>query len=261
MERCSTRSEVYTLINEFRPELLIFDTHGRFVSNETGTELQIGNEFLTGDDVIKNLPQVPLVVLSACWGAPLYGCSNTIAHAFFETGSLAVTTSLLPLEITKGAMLYTRILRNLKYASEHAMHANWASFMSHNIRTSYFDDLMSVVRKKFGMQAMAATEIHMHRRSEWQLKTMFPNTREEAYKNTLNEVLSCIDPAIAPRAKNLLNQKNYLPEFLFYTTLGRADLVSFDIWDTIKHEPLDTGPSVGAAKNALMQSPQIITTK
>ena len=103
--------------------------------------MQIGNEFLNGNNVIEHLPDIPLVLLSTCWGAPLYGCPNTIAHAFFENGTFAVTSSMLPLSAIKGAILYSRVLGNLRYACNNPVHENWSSFVSHNLRTSYFDDL------------------------------------------------------------------------------------------------------------------------
>jgi hypothetical protein len=245
MEHCTSRSQLYALVKEFQPELLIFDTHGRFVANETGTELQIGDEFLNGDDVIAHLPQVPLVILSVCWGAPLYGCTNTIAHAFFEKGSFAVTTSLLPLEIFKGSMLYTRVLRNLRYASKTSIHSNWASFMSHNIRTSYFEDMLSVVGRRFGSAAMVSQEDFVERKSAWQADTMLHDKRRSAFMDTLMRVLSCVTPQFVEKARGLLKQHDFLPEYLFYTTLGRADLVTFECWDAKHREPDRTDILVG----------------
>jgi hypothetical protein len=232
IERCTTLDQFYGLANEFRPELLVIDSHGRFVANESGTEIQIGNEFLNGNLVIEKLPQVPLVVLSACWGAPMYGCANTIAHAFFETGSFAVTTSLLPLEVHKGGLLYTRLLLNLKYAANHAVHPNWSSFVSHNVRTSYFEDLMGRVREKHGLDPDEMKKAYGTPNLHWKISTMLPEHRAAAYREAHNIVADCFGPDKAGKVKNFLNTKNYIPEFLFYTTLGRADLVKFAIWNT-----------------------------
>lgn len=236
-ERCHSRDHFYGLVKEFRPEFLIVDSHGRFVANETGTELMIGDEQLTGDDVIANLPQIPLVMLSTCWGAPLYGCSNTIAHAFFETGSYAVTTSFLPLNVQKGGVLYTRVVRNLEYAVEHPVHRNWASFVSHNVRTSFFDDLMTRAIARFGSEELRTADAYANKRQVWQMNTMSTERRAAAFRATSEIVAACFPSESQGKVRNLLQTSSYLPEFMFYTTLGRADLVKFASWRKVKHSP------------------------
>src|SRR5690606_2782146 len=104
-----------------RPSLLIVDTHGDFQANEVGSVLQFGEEWLNGNQVVA-MPRVPpLIFLSCCWGAPVYGCANTIAQAFFEAGALSVTTTFLPVGIDEGTLLYYRLLNNLKTAARKSL--------------------------------------------------------------------------------------------------------------------------------------------
>jgi hypothetical protein len=243
LERCQSLDHFCKLVNEFRPEFLVIDSHGRFVANETGTELMIGGQQLTGSDVIERLPQIPIVMLSACWGAPLYGCANTIAHAFFEAGSYVVTTSFLPLNVAKGGLLYTRVVRNLQYAAEHAVHPNWASFLSHNVRTAYFSDLYDLAVEKIGREGVAK-EAYVEKRQTWQFNSMIPERRAATFHATEKVVAGCFPEAMRERVHNLLRAKAYRPEFMFYTTLGRADLVKFAAWRHEHHLPVQASVEV-----------------
>jgi hypothetical protein len=233
--RCTSLDELYGLVNEFRPELLIIDSHGRFVHNKAGTEITFGDEHLDGIKVIKHLPQIPLVFLGACWGAPLYGCPNTIAHAFFEVGAFAVTASLLPVDVLRGGILYTRILRNLTEASKKPLHPHWSSFVSHTVRTSYLSDLDALVRHRLGVKP--EEENWVEKRGKWFASTMFFSSRESAYREAHDIVASCYDKDLAPAVREILATNEYLPEFMFYSTMGRADLVQFDAWNAEYHSP------------------------
>lgn len=251
--RCTSLDEFYGIVNEFRPELLIIDSHGRFVHNDAGTEITFGEEHLDGFKVIRYLPQIPLVFLSACWGAPLYGCPNTIAHAFFEAGSFAVTASLLPVDVLRGGILYTRILRNLAEASRKPLHPHWSSFVSHTVRTSYLTDLDALVRHRLGV--MPEEQSWVERRGKWFTATMFPSTREEAFREAHDVVASCYDKDLVPAVKEILATKEYLPEFMFYSTMGRADLVQFDAWNQKFHAAANDALTVREMK-ARLEQPQ-----
>lgn len=84
-----SKSKFFEEINKFNPDLLIIDSHGGFDNQQEGSYIMMGNEKVTGVDIVEQAPQIPLVILSCCWSAPIYGNSNIIAQAFFEgTGVL-----------------------------------------------------------------------------------------------------------------------------------------------------------------------------
>jgi hypothetical protein len=242
-EHCESLAQLYAIVNDFRPQLLVFDTHGRFRDNNSGSELQIGGEFLNGWNVIEHLPAIPLVLLSTCWGAPLYGCPNTIAHAFFENGTFAVTSSMLPISAAKGAILYSRVLGNLSHACEHSVHENWSSFMSHNVRTSYFDDLKEKIIRRYPRE-LVDQDSYRDRRANWQMRSMFCETRRKAFFEAPRIVIQCFAKRISATAKNILANQDYIPEFMYYSTMGRADLIQFASWNAKHHISRDRQLSI-----------------
>jgi hypothetical protein len=241
-EHCQSLAHLYDVVNDFRPQLLIFDTHGTFRDNNSGSELQIGGEFLNGENVIEHLADVPLLMLSTCWGAPLYGCPNTIAHAFFENGTFAVTTSMLPISADRGMVLYGRVLGNLSYACEQPIHENWSSFMSHNVRTSYFDDLTEKIIRRHPRELDQKS--YRDRRAHWQTKSMVYQARRRAFLEAPRIVSKCFSKSTAAKARGILASEEYVPEFMYYSTMGRADLIQFASWNAKHHVPGDPQPSI-----------------
>ncbi|MFO0141873.1 MAG: hypothetical protein ACK513_10785, partial [Aphanizomenon sp.] len=77
-----SKERFFELVNTHRPHLLIIDSHGDFNNKREGSYILFGKEKVTSKDIVECLPQVPLVILSCCWGTPIYGNSNTIAQAF-----------------------------------------------------------------------------------------------------------------------------------------------------------------------------------
>lgn len=245
LEKCASVDTFCGMVNEFRPELLIIDSHGRYQSNERGTEIQFGREYLNGSDVVSRLPQIPLVVMSACWGAPLYGSSNTIAQAFFEAGTFAVTCALLPLNVVKGSVLYTRLLRNLGAAAENPYHPHWSSFVSHAVRTSYLTDLHAAVHDGLKIPRGVVTSNGLDLQSQWFVKTMNPQARPDAFREAYDVITRCYPTELTDKVRQTLAQNANLPEFMYYTTLGRADLVQFHAWNRKWHQPAKHSISVG----------------
>jgi hypothetical protein len=204
--------------------------------------------------VIEHLADVPLLMLSTCWGAPLYGCPNTIAHAFFENGTFAVTTSMLPISADKGTILYSRVLGNLSYACEHAIHENWSSFMSHTVRTSYFDDLKERIIRRHPHE-LVDQDAYRDRRANWQTKSMFYQNRRRAFLETPRIVSKCFSQHIAAKAREILASEEYVPEFMYYSTMGRADLIQFASWNAKHKVPADRQPSIRDLRLDQVDSP------
>jgi hypothetical protein len=97
---CKSVDEVARLVNEHRPNLLIFDCHGHYDTDSLSSYLVINKERLDGAGIVKNRISAPIVFLSACFTNPTYGYVNGIANAFFEAGSLAVTATYFPISIS-----------------------------------------------------------------------------------------------------------------------------------------------------------------
>ena len=244
-----SKEEFFETINEFRPHLLVIDSHGDFKTKAEGSYIWIGNEKLTGQDIVENLPQIPLVILSCCWGTPIYGNSNTIAQAFFEKGSFSVLSTFLPISIDRGFILYFRILNNLAYSAKHGMHENWMNFISHNIRTSYFDDMLVPVINKFGIQVLDNSR-YTKLRSEWGAKCWHREARYSTYKEAKGTVLNCIKDSYRTRAEKLLKNSDTIPEFMLYTHLGRGDLIKFESWIKEKQSQSTSLPDNSNAANS-----------
>ena len=228
---CLSLDSFFEALDTHKPELLVIDSHGHYVQDERGTEIQLGSEFLTGDILIERRRQVPLVILSACWGSPLYGCSNTIAHAFFQCGSFSVTSALLPVSVTKGGIFYQRILRNLTEACLKPIHDTWSSFIGYTTRTSYLADLHFRVIDQFGPKYFLGSTEFERQQMPWTKKCFYEVDCVEAFKEAHDVVARCFAVEIRPQIKVLLDDRSYLPEFMFYSTMGRADLVTFEAWE------------------------------
>lgn len=224
-----SKDEFFETVNKLRPHLLIIDSHGDFKKQSEGSYIWLGNEKLTGKDIVEHLPQIPLVILSCCWGTPIYGNANTIAQAFFEKGSFSVLSTFLPISINKGFILYVRILNNLSYAANHGMHESWMNFISHNIRTSYIDDLLDLVFEKFSLDVLEHDK-YMKLRTDWQLKCMNREARSSKYNEAREIIMGCIKDSYKSKVERFLKNSEPIPEFMLYTHLGRGDLIKFDSW-------------------------------
>jgi hypothetical protein len=221
-----TKDDFFRIVNEVQPHLLIVDSHGDFKNQAEGSYIWFGNEKVTGNEIVEKLTQVPLVILSCCWGTPIYGNSNTIAQAFFERGSFSVLSTFLPISVNSGFTLYSRILNNLDYATKHGVHENWMNFVSHNIRTSYISDLFVPILDKFGIDILDY-ESYIKLCTDWSLKCMYRKTRHSAYNEAKKAVLECVKSSHKSRVERLLKCHNIIPEFMLYTHLGRGDLIKF----------------------------------
>jgi hypothetical protein len=228
-----SKEKFFKLVNTHRPQLLIIDSHGDFNNKIEGSYIWFGKEKVTGKDIVECLPQVPLVILSCCWGTPIYGNSNTIAQAFFEKGSYSVLSTFLPISIQGGFTLYFRLLQNLSYAAKKPMHESWLNFISHNIRTSYFDNLLQPALEKFGSSILVEKEYEKNR-TFWQVDCMDRNLRFNVYKKTHELIIKSIKDSYKEKVQKFLDSSKAIPEFMLYTHLGRGDLVKFDSWITHK---------------------------
>lgn len=231
---CNNIAAVREELAKYNPDFLIFDCHGSYDKKSSSTYLWIGNEKLTNEVIVKENITAPLVFLSACGTAPTYGTINTIANSFFENGCFSVTTTYMPVEINSSSILYLRLLNKLEMAAEKGLHKNWLEFASHVIRTSSVLEKFNLARFK------SAREIDrkLREESEKALLDSLLFSRRRKLHNTINErikKLSGID---------VNTFENVIPEYLFYSNLGRSDLLYFETWLTAFREKNDAQISV-----------------
>lgn len=213
---CLSKESFFQTIIEEDPDLLIIDTHGDVDINTHESFLFVGDEKITGDDVVRSRIKPRLVFLSACNTFTTYNTVATIANSFFEVGSLAVTTSYMPLEIIPATNLYYRLLNNLAFAATHDIHKNWLSFISHLLRTSYIHspigsaskyDEFNITTKNEALIMLSTESMLFDKRRE-----IYQKLNDHAFTKSLNA-----------------NYEYVIPHYLMYSTLGRADMIQFSI--------------------------------
>jgi len=232
VEMCDSLDSFRAVMERHKPQFLIIDSHGKYTDEEVGSCFLMGKDWVTGEDISKFGLAAPLVMPSCCATAPLYGNHNTIAQAFFSSGAKAVVATFLPISTQRGTTLYARVLNNLRMASTTALHPNWLSFVSHCLRTSYFDDCLSHLERK---REMGLEKKSYHQaRTIWQTGTVLRG-RAQAYEQVKTAVAECFPQEMRTQILNILSKGEFIPEFLFYTHLGRADLVPFKCWLETRH--------------------------
>lgn len=224
--RCNNKVDFFKAVHNFQPEFLLLDTHGGYDEDNHQTYILMGADRIYPQDFVDNKVSVPLVFISACNTAPTYNAVNTIANGLFEAGSITVTSAYMPLEINKSSITYLRLLNSLAYASQHPMHNNWLSFISHILRTSFihdaFENYYANSEKPIEQTANSAPTLYT-------TKSMIFEKRRELYE----ELQSGIEIE-----GHKVNYNNKIPHYLMYSTLGRADLIRFQsyIEDVIVQE-------------------------
>lgn len=209
--RCLSKEAFFEAVKEVDPLLLIIDTHGGVDTNTHQSFLMMGNDVLTGDDVIENGIHPRIVFLSACNTFTTYNTVGSIAGAFFEAGAMTVTTSYMPLELIPATTLYCRLLNNLSIAAKKSIHRNWLSFMSHLLRTSYIHAPMQ------SHSGMMSPELS-HTMVELSTGSMDFHKRRKIYKDLNSNSFT----------KGMGANYDYIiPHYLMYSTIGRADLIRF----------------------------------
>lgn len=227
--RCFSVKEVIEQVEKHKPDLLIFDCHGGFDPSTSSSYLEINGEKLTGADIVKHKISAPLVFLSACHTNPNYGYLNKIANAFFEVGCLAITATYFPISVHSGSSIYYRLLNNLYNASKLSVHKNWLSFVSHVIRTSYYKDLVYKTQQNVTNSSLSKSEKKQIVKSleKLNLEIGLNFLRFDLRPNAINLLHESLNKIVPEK----LIDKTTIPEYVFYTNMGRGDLVRFECWE------------------------------
>jgi len=232
-EMCDSLDSFRAAMEKHKPQFLIIYSHGKFDDPNEGSCFLMGRDWVTGDDIKNFGLAAPLVLLSCCTTAPLYGNHNTIAQAFLGSGTKSVVSTFLPISSDRALIFFFRILNNLQMASSTALHPNWLSFVSHCLRTSYFNDCLSILATSQRERVQEGRYLRV--RTIWQMIANRRRGREKAFKKAQVAVNACFPRDIRAGVLNTLSKGEFIPEFLFYTHLGRADLVPFKCWLEKKH--------------------------
>lgn len=221
---CANKQQFFDAVNEINPQLLIIDTHGNYDSKLHQSYLLMGDEKVYPQDIVDHHVAVPLVFLSACNTAPTYNMVNTLANGFVQSGSLAVTSSYLPLDVSESSTVYLRLLEQLSMASVHSIHKNWLAFISHILRTSYIHQAFLNYYKNTqkSIEEVAINGLN----TQYLTRSMIFDCRRKVYE----ELQGGFDVEGIH-----VETAHKIPHYLMYTTLGRADLIDFESY----HEDLD----------------------
>lgn len=211
---CTSAEQLKSSIDIHHPLFLVIDSHGGVDEGELSTFLMLGDEKLTGDVVIDKGIYAPLIFLSACSTAPTYTPMNIIANAFFQAGAKVVTSSYLPLNIDTSSITYIRLLNQLSQCSTEGIHCNWLAFISHILRTSCVMQPYNRAR----MEGLLREHERTQEQSELMAESMLFSNRRAVYAKISDGV------DFGEKKYNIYDAS---PEYLFYSNLGRSDLIYF----------------------------------
>ena len=226
---CSNKQQFFDVVDEMKPQLLVIDTHGNYDNVLHQSYLLMGDDKIYPQDIIDHHVAVPIVFLSACNTAPTYNMSNTLANGFVQSGSLAVTSSYLPLDVSESSTVYLRLLKQLSVASQQCIHKNWLAFVSHILRTSYIHQAFYDYYKKTkkSIEDVAINGLN----TQYLTRSMIFDCRIKVYEE-LHAGLDVEGIHVETSHK--------IPHYLMYTTLGRADLIDFESYHEDLKERLET---------------------
>ncbi|MGB4769808.1 MAG: CHAT domain-containing protein [Chitinophagaceae bacterium] len=224
--RCESILQIKKAIDDNQPDFLIFDCHGSSDRNDLSSYLVINEQhkvYLTGEEIVRLGISAPLIMLSACSTMPNYGYVKLLSDAFMQAGAYSVTTTFLPIRILDSAALIVRILNKLELLRKYPYHKNWLGFMSHVLRTSCIHEAVRSAKDKL------RSPIENEEIAALLTKSMQFNKRNDAMKDLDNLLRSRSD-------SGGLNFDQLGNDWLFYSIIGRADLLIFKLWNDKNRE-------------------------
>lgn len=227
--RPKTVEELRLAVESERPQFLIFDTHGGYDRDSHESYLHIGDEKLYPEVVAATHISAPLIFMSACSTAPVYNLTKTVANAFIGEGAIAVTAAYMPLPVLESSVTYMRVLRLLEEASTKMIHKNWLSFISHVLRTSSIHESFA----EHHLESERGNPDIMKAQSQQILKSISFGSRREVFRSLLKGISV---------GGERITSENHIPNYLMYTTIGRADLVDFEIYHETLSKSVETHP-------------------
>lgn len=199
---CNSIDEIKQAVNDYNPTLLIFYCHGDYKDKESFLVIN-KNEKLYSNDVTRHKIKADLVVLCACNTSPVASYNNIIPNAFLQVGALSVVATYIPIDSGFAGLFISLILEQIAdYKSINLK--NWLQFISSYLRSSII----------FSMSNISEND-------EIEILELF-NKRQ--YKEVIERYLKLMK-------KNNPEIKDFWDldiEWMYYTILGRADLIYFE---------------------------------
>jgi hypothetical protein len=223
--RCISSDQVIEAINDFKPSLLIMDCHGDYDEKTFSTHLMINGEIFSHKHVAMLKHPIPLVFLSACMTSPTYGYVNSIANAFLQGGSLSVSTTVLPISISKGTTLYMRLLIHLEKIAKNGDFPNWLAFVSHIARSSAFSDVVfKICEQEQQGKISSEKSAEILEKLEGIIDSTITFDKRRATFEKIEKLIANLE------TKKKINFKDMAKENLLYSHIGRSDLIFFESW-------------------------------
>lgn len=94
--------------------ILVISAHGKYSPDSNFAGLCVGNDVWLGDEDDLQVP--PLVILSACHVAPRGVNAVTVSDLLLRAGAMAVLGTLIPVDVTRNAILTSRLFTYLAEA-------------------------------------------------------------------------------------------------------------------------------------------------
>ncbi len=217
---CQSLDEFEAAVKMHRPELMIIDTHGGTDLQTHQSYIMMGKEKVYPKEIAERDIFARMIFISACNTAPCYNDVNTVGNGFLEAGASAVTSSYLPLDVDESSILYIRIMNQLNMAAKEGLHRNWLAFISHILRTSF-------IMTPLVLSANEGKVIDPMLMGKLSTISMVFENRADLYRKLRN----------GEEVEGLqYDYSKAVPHYLMYTTIGRADLIEFEVSAKKRHE-------------------------
>jgi hypothetical protein len=226
----SELKEIRALIVREQPEFIIYYGHGVFREKESDTALQVGHDLMTIDEIMKGGLTAPIMWLFACNTAPLNGYPNSVAQAFFAEGAFSVVSSFAPISIKNASILCTRMLGLLSECLDVYKSANWLEFTQHFIRTSFVSDsIQRILEANSIKNKVTIKDLNWAPYYKWYDEVQNFELRRACYEKIPDVIVEVFPEQMREKVQDLLRIIPPPVEYLYYTHLGRPDLIQFDV--------------------------------
>jgi hypothetical protein len=213
------------LLNQHSYDVLILSGHGFYDRARNAAGLIVGGRPTLGED-IERVP--PLVVLSACHVAPRGVGAVTISDLLLARGATAVLGTLIPVDVTRNALLMVRLFTYVHEAITEPGRARsfdelWEWITTSNAVNEVLDAGPRI--KQWALRHDVLSRF-MLERSSGRLRTT------HVYEDTIELLQEMADEdGVGQEFRATLDSQGYFPESLFYVLLGRPDRV-------VLHDPV-----------------------
>ncbi|MFZ6656690.1 CHAT domain-containing protein [Undibacterium sp. TJN19] len=222
----SCEQEFVDALNNYEGEIVIFDCHGHFESENYIASLIIGDSPIKLWELRKKINRMPpIVLLSACDTEPIDSAHTSVGGSMLLLGAKTVLGTFLPIDAMRAAMFIGRLVYRLDAFVHSALiyrdRLTWREIVAGLIKMSHITEiLISLISNGYieGMQSEAFRTIHFNanvdinsNRADW----------FERFLNSLSTQLKCT----TAEAQQITEKYSYLTDALLYTQLGNPELI------------------------------------